>query len=305
MARKRHAPRRSGFICIDKPPGWTSHDVVARVRRVTEERQVGHAGTLDPAASGVLPVAVGHATKMLPYIEDAAKTYVATVRFGVVTDSGDRDGRLVEQRDASSLTAETITAALGRFRGEIRQTPPMHSAIKVGGRKLYELARQGANLDIPERFVTIYRLDLTAWHPPEATIVVECSKGTYIRSLARDLGEAVGTGAMLANLVRTRAGLFSLATSIPIGALSDRLEQHGWARIALHPDHVLVSAEIVVLDTEQEARWFNGLPIAEKADGPVVRVYDSRRDWIGIGMVDGAEGLIRPKRVIRGDDGQA
>lgn len=304
MARTRQPPRRSGFLSIDKPPGWTSHDVVARVRRVTGERQVGHAGTLDPAASGVLPVAVGHATKVLPFIEDAGKTYVATVRFGVVTDSADRDGRLVERRDASALTADAIERALDRFRGDIRQVPPAHSAIKVGGRKLYELARRGEHAEVPERDVTIHRLSLARWEPPDATMVVDCSKGTYIRSLARDIGAAVGTGAMLAHLVRTRAGDFSLATSIPIDALEARLAEHGWSWIALHPDHVLLDAEIVILDAGDEVRWRNGLPVARQADGPVVRVYDSRRVWIGIGTADG-EGMIRPKRVIHEDGGKA
>jgi tRNA pseudouridine55 synthase len=274
------------------------------VRRITGERQVGHAGTLDPAASGVLPVAVGHATKLLPYIEDAGKTYVATVRFGVVTDSADRDGRLVDRRNASHLTADTITSALAGFRGEIRQVPPMQSAIKIGGRKLYELARQGEIVDVPERAVTIHRLSLERWEPPDATLVVDCSKGTYIRSLARDIGETVGTGAMLANLVRTRAGDFSLETTIPIEQLGARLAEHGWSWIALHPDHVLRDARILILAGDDEARWRNGLPVRGQADGPVVRVYDSRRDWIGIGTTDGSD-MIQPKRVIHEDGGKA
>ncbi len=304
MARKRQPPQRSGFLTIDKPPGWTSHDIVGRVRRITGVRQVGHAGTLDPAASGVLPVAVGHATKLLPYIEDAGKTYVAMVRFGVVTDSADRDGRLLEQRDTSDLTFDAIENALVQFRGDIRQVPPMHSAIKVDGRKLYELARRGEHIDVPERAVTIHRLSLERWEPPVATIVVDCSKGTYIRSLARDIGTAVGSGAMLANLVRTRVGDFSLATSIPIDDLGERLADHGWSWIALHPDHVLLNAGIAILDADSEARWRNGLPVAGRADGPVVRVYDSRRDWIGIGASDGA-GMIQPKRVVHEDGGKA
>ncbi|HYH12107.1 MAG TPA: tRNA pseudouridine(55) synthase TruB, partial [Thermomicrobiales bacterium] len=208
MARKRTPPRRSGFLNIDKPPGWTSHDVVARVRRVVGERQVGHAGTLDPAASGVLPVAIGHATKVLPFIEDASKTYVAVVRFGVATDSGDRDGRLRSSNGHGQLELKEIEQALDAFRGEIVQVPPMHSAIKVEGKKLYDLARKGVVVDVPRREVTIHAIEVVGWAPPDATIRVECSAGTYIRSLARDLGETVHTCAMLANLIRTRSGKF-------------------------------------------------------------------------------------------------
>lgn len=300
MARKRVPPGRSGFLNIDKPPGWTSHDVVARVRRVTGERQVGHAGTLDPAASGVLPVAVGHATRVLPFMEDADKTYIATVRFGVTTDSADRDGRLVELRDANSVTESDVASRLAAFRGEIEQTPPMHSAIKVGGRKLYELARSGAVVDVPTRRVTIHAIELVAWRVPEATLRIACSKGTYIRSIARDLGAALGTGAMLSRLVRTSAGQFRLAASIPLDDLGARLERHGWSWIALHPDAAMEGAGILLLDPYAEDRWFHGLAIPAGGLRGSVRVYDTRREWVGIGEVDSEAGVVRPKRVIQG-----
>lgn len=300
MARKRTLPRRSGFLVIDKPPGWTSHDVVARVRRIVGERQVGHAGTLDPAATGVLPVAVGHATKVLPWIEDADKAYIATVRFGVTTDSADRDGRLLATSDIRDLDAGVIARALDPFRGEIAQIPPAHSAIKVDGRRLYDLARAGAEVDVPVRRVVIHAIDLLNWDPPHATIHVACSKGTYIRSIARDLGEAVGTGAMLAALVRTCAGRFHLRESIPLDALEDRLERHGWEWLVLHPDAALPDVPAVVLDREAEARWQHGLPVETRAAGAVARVYDSRRAWVGIGDIDAAAAVIRPRRVIQG-----
>jgi tRNA pseudouridine55 synthase len=300
MARKRVPPRRSGFLCIDKPPGWTSHDIVGAVRRITGERQVGHTGTLDPAASGVLPVAVGHATKVLPFIEDDDKRYVATVRFGVETDSADRDGRLVDRSDASRVTRDQVERLLDRFRGQIAQTPPMHSAIKVGGQRLYQLARAGTEVDVPERRVTIHEIELADWRPPEATLDISCSKGTYIRSIARDLGAAAGTGAMLAGLVRTRSGLFELAGAIPIGELAARLGAHGWAACALHPAAVLGASEVVLLDMDGERRWFNGLPIDQEAGTELARVYDTRREWAGIGEFDRGEGRILPRRVIRG-----
>lgn len=300
MARKRVPPRRSGFLTIDKPCGMTSHDVVGLVRRITGERQVGHAGTLDPAASGVLPVAVGHATRVLPFIEGDDKRYVATVRFGVETDSGDRDGRLIGQADATALTRDHIEGLLPAFRGEIVQTPPMHSAVKVDGRRLYELARAGVSVEVPERQVTIHELELVDWQSPEATLVIACSKGTYIRSIARDLGVAAGTGAMLSSLVRTRAGMFDLAAAIPAQELATRLETHGWAAIALHPEAVMGEAEVVLLNEDAERRWFNGLPIDAPVIGPTVRVYDTGREWAGIGETDPATGRVQPRRVIRG-----
>jgi tRNA pseudouridine55 synthase len=302
MARSRQPPRRSGFLTIDKPPGMTSHDVIGLVRRVTGVRQVGHSGTLDPAASGVLPVAVGHATKVLPFIEDDDKRYVATVRFGVETDSGDRDGRLIGQRGAPELDRGHVEGLLSRFRGEIVQTPPMHSAIKIDGQRLYDLARAGVEVEVPERRVTIHDIALIDWRPPEATLAIGCSKGTYIRSIARDLGAAAGTGAMLASLVRTRAGLFDLASAIPVQELEARLAEHGWAAIALHPAAVLGAADVLLLDEHGERRWFNGLPIDAHAISPMVRVYDTGRRWAGIGVAEPATGRVLPRRVIRGTD---
>lgn len=300
MARKRTLPQRSGFLNIDKSPGWTSHDVVARVRRITGERQVGHAGTLDPAASGVLPVAVGHATRMLPYIEDAEKTYIATVRFGVSTDSADRDGRIVAQHETTFLTHRAIEQCLPAFRGDLTQVPPMHSAIKVDGQKLYDLARRGASVDVPARQVTVHEIDLIAWQSPEATIRIRCSKGTYIRSLARDMGDELQCGAILSHLVRVRAGQFHLASSIPVQDLEERIVRYGWGWVAMHPDALLSAAPVLILTPEEDGRWFNGLPIHRKTDQDVIRVYDSQREWSGIGVAERDGSAVAPKRVIRG-----
>ncbi|HEV2128575.1 MAG TPA: tRNA pseudouridine(55) synthase TruB [Thermomicrobiales bacterium] len=299
MARKRTPPHQSGFLVIDKPAKWTSHDVVGRVRRVMGERQVGHTGTLDPAATGVLPVAVGHATKLLPFIEDTDKTYIATVRFGVVTDSGDRDGRLLAQPAADHVTEAGVRAALDRFRGEIGQVPPMHSAIKVGGRKLYDVARSGGDIDVPVRRVYVHDIELLEWEHPAATIRVSCSAGTYIRTIARDLGEAVGSGAMLSRLTRTKAGMFGLRQALSIHDLEASLDCWGWPMVSLHPDAVLPDADLLILDEGEERRWFNGLPIERLAMTPVVRVYDSRREWTGIGLRDDDGVRIHPKRVVR------
>ncbi|HEU5432398.1 MAG TPA: tRNA pseudouridine(55) synthase TruB, partial [Thermomicrobiales bacterium] len=198
-----------GFLVIDKPAGWTSFDVVARARRLLGEKRIGHAGTLDPAATGVLPLAVGAARKTLEFLAEASKTYDAEITFGVETDTWDRDGAVVAMADAGELTRDQIAGALEPFRGSFAQTPPMHSAIKIGGRKLYQLARKGEEIERPARSVTIHALDLLGWESPVARLRVDCSKGTYIRSLAHDLGAALGMGAHLSALRRTRTGPFT------------------------------------------------------------------------------------------------
>ncbi|MDQ3045122.1 MAG: tRNA pseudouridine(55) synthase TruB, partial [Chloroflexota bacterium] len=188
MVGSKRPGRHHGFLIIDKPAGWTSHDVVARVRRLIDERRVGHAGTLDPAATGVLPIAVGDATRVVEYLTDASKSYVAEVTFGISTDSADGDGRVTRVADARELTADAIASALLKFVGRIEQVPPMHSAVRVGGRRLYELARTGVSVERQPRQVHIFRAELLTWTEQCATIAVDCSKGTYIRSIAQGLG---------------------------------------------------------------------------------------------------------------------
>src|SRR5687767_920104 len=174
----------NGIFNVDKPPGWTSHDVVARVRRLAGQKRVGHAGTLDPIATGVLPVVLGTATRLVEYLADADKAYRATMVLGATTDTYDREGSLVTNPNDVMPSSEAIETALEQFRGDIEQLPPMHSAVKVGGKKLYELARQGIEIDRQPRKVRISTLHLEKYSPPTLEIFVECSKGTYIRSLA-------------------------------------------------------------------------------------------------------------------------
>ncbi len=301
MARRRAVPQKSGFLNIDKPPGWTSHDVVARVRRIVGERRVGHAGTLDPAATGVLPVAVGHATKVISYLEQDDKTYLATLRFGIETDSGDRDGRLTSQALAEHLDAATVGNVLVRYVGPQPQTPPMHSAVRVEGRRLHELARKGEVVDIPERNIEIFRCELVSWSPPEAELLVTCSKGSYIRSLVRDIGRDLGCGATLTNLVRVRAGAFHLRSSISIHDLEPALAASSWGWIALHPDFAMSGCDIAVLTPEEEQRWANGQEIARSGVAGNVRVYGANRQWAGTGVFDAEAGVVRPTRVIPGN----
>ncbi len=214
----------SGFFNIDKPLGITSHDVVDRVRRVVKSRQVGHAGTLDPLATGVLIVCVGAATRLSDYVMSDTKSYTAIVQLGIETDTYDAEGAILATADTTHLTLESIEAALALMRGAIQQLPPAYSAIKQNGRKLYELARAGETVIVEPRAVTIHSLTVTAWHPPDLTLTITCSAGTYIRSIAHDLGAALGVGGHLIGLVRTASGNSQTSAFILANAVSlDRL----------------------------------------------------------------------------------
>ena len=206
------------FFNVYKPRGPTSHDVVARLRRAERGvRRIGHAGTLDPLAEGVLVVATGKATRLIEYLVDADKLYGAGVHLGVETDTYDAEGRVLAERPVEHLTREAVAGALEPFRGEIEQRPPPFSAVSVGGERLYARARRGEMVQAPLRRVSVTRLDLLDWQPPVAHLEVECSKGTYIRSLAHDLGRALGCGAHLSALVRLRAGRLPLPGRRPPG----------------------------------------------------------------------------------------
>jgi tRNA pseudouridine55 synthase len=210
----------NGVIVVDKPGGLTSFDVVARVRRALGERRVGHTGTLDPMATGVLPVCVGEATKLVPFLMSGDKEYDAEALLGVTTDTLDATGKVLATVDAGAVTREALQALLPRFTGTIQQRPPMHSALRVDGKRLYELARQGLEVEREARPVVVHAIDLLAVELPRFRLRVRCGKGTYIRSLAADMGEALGVGAHLTALRRTRVGAFTLADAVPLAALT-------------------------------------------------------------------------------------
>jgi tRNA pseudouridine55 synthase len=301
------SPSLHGYLVIDKPAGWTSFDVVARARRILGERRIGHAGTLDPAATGVLPLAVGMATKTLEYLNDASKTYLAEVTFGVETDSLDIDGRVTRVAGADNLTAETVERALEALRGPIAQIPPMHAAIKVGGRRLYELARRGEEIPRAPRAVTIHRLELRDWTPPTATLLVDCSKGTYIRALARDLGIATGTGAYLSNLIRLRSGPFHLCQALTMAEVAESGLPWSWPWIAVHPDAPVLGWSSLLLDADAARRWRQGSPIAppEGVATGRVRAYDAAGDWLGTGSAEPGVDAWRPHKVVAAPEAAA
>ncbi len=297
MAKGRRQADKHGYVVIDKPAGWTSHDVFVRVRRILGERRVGHAGTLDPAATGVLPVAVGLATRTVEFLATSSKAYRADITFGVETDSGDAEGSVTRSVDASHLTSREVEALLQSFLGPQRQVPPMHSAVKVGGTRLYNLARGGQEIDVPARDITIHALHPVEWQSPTLTLDVTCSKGTYIRSLARDIGRRAGTGAFLSHLIRTRTGPFTLRDAVSLDDLVLLYEKRGWSGLAFHPDWVLQELTAVVLDDEAAHSWRLGQTVRHD---PVVRgsvrVYDAEGAWLGIGEASGE--AIRPTKVI-------
>ena len=237
-----------GVVNLLKPPGMTSHDAVAFVRRVLGLKKVGHTGTLDPAAAGVLPICVGQATRLAEYLQAGTKEYIAEATFGRQTDSGDLLGETIHEADFSHVNLETLREVLDQFRGEICQTPPLHSAIKVGGKKLYEIARAGEEIEIPTRQVTISRLLITRWQAPRATIEIECSGGTYIRSLVRDISLALNSAATMTFLVRTRSGGFLLDDAVSCEAFAAKpelmpmAEVLGWCARSVVIDDAAVKA---------------------------------------------------------------
>lgn len=224
----KNRPPVEGLLNIDKPPGLTSHDIVARVRRLTRVSRVGHAGTLDPQATGVLLIGLGHGTKLTQFLHECPKTYRAALRLGVRTDSYDAVGKVVEVRPVDGPRQDQVEAVLERFRGEIEQVPPMFSALKRQGQRLYTLARQGVDVERQPRRVRIFRLALLDLSAGTLRVEVECSSGTYIRVLADDVGTQLGCGAHLSELVRTAIGPFTLEGALTLSALEEAVRQGHW-----------------------------------------------------------------------------
>jgi tRNA pseudouridine55 synthase len=298
MAKRKTRGLYHGYLIIDKPAGMTSHDVVGRVRRVLGERRVGHAGTLDPAAVGVLPIAVGLATRTVEYLSDASKAYLAEITFGVSTDSSDIDGTVTRVEDASHITEEAVERAVAGFRGPQMQVPPMHSAIKIGGEKMYDLARRGESVELEPRPITIHDIRLESWEAPVAEVYIHCSKGTYIRSLARDLGERLKTCAYMSNLVRVQTGPFSLEDAIRLDELEDLVAVEDWATIAWHPDASMMDWQAVILGDDDAVSWRNGNPLPIAGAEGRVRVYDEAGHWLGVGHAEPGEDRVRPVKVV-------
>jgi len=288
-------PGLNGILNVDKPAGLTSHDVVSRVRGLARLRRVGHAGTLDPLATGVLVVALGRATRLLEYVTGLPKTYEAVVRLGQTSTTYDAEGELTPPRQLPELPAEALDQLLDQFRGPISQVPPMYSAVKREGRPLYELARQGVSVEREPRQVIIYDLQLRDWSPPDLRLRVECSAGTYIRSLAHDLGQALGTGGYLAALQRTAVGSFKLANAVAL----DTLSAENIVQFLLPPDSAVAHLPALSLDGEAARllRFGQRLPRPAGIDeAPLVRAYGPGGDFVGIVAAAGRE--WKPEKIF-------
>ncbi len=244
----------SGVLVVDKPVGLTSHDVVQIIRRGTGIRRAGHTGTLDPRASGVLVVLIGPAVRLSEYVSASDKRYQATIRLGASTDTYDSEGRILSEPKAvevESITEELFQDTLDKFIGEIEQVPPPYSAVKVQGRKAYEMAREGEEVDLAPRKIHVYSLEMLEWDPPEAVVDVFCSSGTYVRSLANDVGQSLGCGGHLVGLRRTKSGRFTLRDAVPLRRLQEAFTQGNWYKFLIPAAEALGDWRAVELDADQ------------------------------------------------------
>ncbi len=306
-----------GILIIDKPAGMTSHDVVARVRRIVGERRVGHTGTLDPFATGVLIVLVGRATRLAQFLSGSLKTYEALMRLGVATDTGDVTGMplapVAEKTDP--WRKEEVEAALASLRGEIEQVPPMYSAKKLGGKKLYELARRGEEVERKAVRVTIHSLELTgaagetfpqnADGTTDIQVLVTCSAGTYVRTLAEDVGKRLGVGAHVTQLRRTKAGSFALTDATTLEQLEESVRHNSLDEVLVTPDGALEFLPCVSLNSLEVQRTHQGLPLKleskrNRTFGELdwVRMRDEAGALVAVGMYEPETDLVRPRVVL-------
>jgi tRNA pseudouridine55 synthase len=257
----------TGFLNINKPSGMTSHDVVSKVRWMTKKtsgtKKVGHAGTLDPLATGVLVLCLGNATRLSEYAMQSRKAYRARVYLGKTTDTYDAEGDVIDERNANHIQRDDVESVLPQFTGDIEQLPPMYSAVKKGGKKLYELAREGKEVEREARPVTIYEIHLVAWQPPELVLDVVCGSGTYIRSLAYDIGDALDVGAYLSGLARTRSGHFQIEDAVELQTL---LDHEDWREFVVPPGDGLADWHALHLTPSQAEDISHGRFIEREGD---------------------------------------
>ena len=305
MARRRNGRAVDGILVLDKPMGISSNRALQRVKHLYNAAKAGHTGSLDPLATGVLPLCLGVATKFSQYLLDADKAYLSTFVLGTVTDTGDAEGQVLEVRDASAITESDVVAALKQFEGEIEQTPSMFSAIKQNGQPLYKLARQGLEVERKPRLIVIEELQLRAFRGgdrPEIDIFMECSKGTYVRSLAEDLGRALGCGAFVSALRRTRSGPFSIEDSVAIDtlqALMDSGELPAIDALLLPADAALGGLPLVSLSESGGFYMRQGQPVMvpNAPRGGIVRVALHSGEFLGVGEILD-DGRVAPRRLI-------
>jgi tRNA pseudouridine55 synthase len=294
----------SGILNINKPAGITSFAAVDKVKKLTHERHVGHAGTLDPAATGVLPIAFGQATRLIEYLADSTKVYCAGIELGISTVTYDGSGEIISRKDPSGISEVMVKAALASFQGVIQQVPPMYSALRHNGERLYRMARAGIEIERPPREVNIYRIEIIDYTNPFLTVEIECGKGTYIRSIANDLGEKLGCGAYMKELIRQRVGPFEIADALSLDGLAEACRYGFWECYIYAPDTVLLQQPAAVLNWDKEDAVRKGQKLAlatriQFADGDIVRTYSPDGRFIGIIKYDAVASVWRPEKVFR------
>jgi tRNA pseudouridine55 synthase len=293
----------SGVLVVDKPVGMTSHDVVQAIRNGTGLRRAGHTGTLDPRASGVLVILVGPAVRLSEYVSASDKRYQAIIRLGSTTDTFDADGRFTRTDTPVNVTEEEFETVLKTFEGEIEQTPPPYSAVKVQGRKAYDMARQGEEVDLAPRKIQVHHLEVLEWAPPEVVVDVHCSSGTYVRSLANDLGEKLGCGAYLVGLRRTKSGRFSLRDAVPLRKLQESFHAGNWYQYLIPAAEALGEWPAVELspDDVEGVRHGHRVKAAADAQPGMVRGVSTQGELVALmELADGEDGSPewQPKKVF-------
>lgn len=301
--RRRQQGGASGILVVDKPDGWTSHDVVARVRRLTGQRRAGHTGTLDPSATGVLVVCLGQATRLVEYMTGHDKRYAGTIVLGRETTTDDAEGAVVRESPVPAITNETLRNLEARFTGQLDQVPPAYSAISISGRRAHELARVGATPELAPRRVVVHSLSLQQEGNDRLQLTVHCGPGTYVRSLARDIGRVLGCGAHLAGLRRTASGPFSLADALPLPELEAAIAGGRLDEVLLAPDDGVPGLPAAILGPEHAAALGSGqaprvVPVVP-GDVGAVRVYDRGGAFIAMASL-AASGVLRPLKVFVG-----
>ncbi|WP_256761329.1 tRNA pseudouridine(55) synthase TruB [Cohnella sp. WQ 127256] len=303
-----------GVLAVWKPAGWTSHDVVAKARGILRVRRIGHTGTLDPAVTGVLPLCIGRSTRFVEYLQEMPKTYKATLRFGLATDTEDLSGNVIDQKDASFLTASMMVEAALSFIGEIDQIPPMVSAVKIDGKRLYELARQGITVERPSRRVNIHGMDildvLVEGEQRELTFSVTCSKGTYIRTLCVDIGRKLKVPAVMTELVRTESAGIKQEHCVTLEQISELIAQGKLGDKLLVPDALLTGIQAATAAYPESLHALQGKGIeAGKLQPPpdkvgLLKLYRADGVFLGLFSVDDNREIVRPVKVFHSPDGQ-
>jgi len=303
MAKKaKSSPGIDGLLLIDKPADWTSHDVVAKVRGITGQRRIGHTGTLDPLATGLLVLCLGQATRLVEYMVGHDKRYVGHIRLGQATATDDAGGQVISEKPVPPLTRADLDTIASEFTGPISQAPPAYSAVKIGGQRAYAAARAGKVVALQPRPVTIHDLRLQQEQPGLLSITVTCSAGTYIRSLARDIGERLGCGAHLASLRRTHAGRFDVASALTLERLELAVQDGRLPNLLRFPDEGLLDISAAIVTVERGARLAHGEVLEGRAaatpGAEVARIYDSQGGFLAIGSV-APGGHVRPLKVLQ------